>query len=58
MDVFRILSSNEELDPNALVIPGFPPARYSTKKNAEVEAYSAITHEGLVRFGARVTLLI
>ena len=32
-----------------ITLPNLIPARYSTKKNAEVEAYSAITHEGLIR---------
>jgi len=48
-DVYGLLNSVEEIDPYTFIIPNFNPARYSTKKNAEVEAYAAITHEGLVR---------
>ena len=39
-------NNSDEID---FIMPRLPPARYSIKKNAEVEAYAAITHEGLVR---------
>ena len=50
IDLFHLLSAMEEYDPNTFVIPNFAPARYSSKKNGEIEAYSAITHEGLIRY--------
>ena len=49
-DIMRMLNTMEELDPNTFAIPNFSPARFSVKKNGEVEAYAAITHEGLIRY--------
>ncbi len=51
LDLQQILNAAGPIDASLLAIPSWTPARFSSKKNGEVEGYAAGTHEGLIRYG-------